>query len=128
MHDIRKLYASVLETMHTLISKYDPALMQNPSTNEPQEVEDSFDDVEIEFAENSNIDNSNNNNNNVDEDESEDEISDFEDNEDEDEDEDNLFWTKKDANTFQNSLITLLLFVIGGQRKQLISWFSLKVE
>lgn len=37
-------------------------------------------------------------------------------------------WSRKDAKKFQSCLITLLLFVIGGQRKQIVTWFALDVS
>jgi hypothetical protein len=42
--------------------------------------------------------------------------------------ENNGGWTKKTANEFQSCLMTLLHFVLGAQRKQILEGFTIKVR
>jgi hypothetical protein len=37
-------------------------------------------------------------------------------------------WTKKDANWYQSLLITMLHFVIGGQRRQIVLQMTIEVN
>ena len=44
-----------------------------------------------------------------------------------DDEEEEIVWTRKDANWFQAHLITILHFVIGAQRRQVILQMTIEV-